>query len=154
MDVIFSHSPPRGHRWQHERLDWDHHVNKLVHEKKFCNYYRMSPSAHRHLVRLLDPYLQRVEWNSRDRSPILVEHIISLGLRVLAGAQIEDMRHIIGVSKAAAYQAIDDFVDAVNTHPNLAINFPKSPEQWREVNDCFKAKSSESADSFYRSRPC
>ena len=73
MSSLATH-PPRGHRWQHERLDWDHHVNKLVHEKKFCNYYRMSPSAHRHLVRLLDPYLQRVEWNSRDRSPILVEH--------------------------------------------------------------------------------
>ena len=41
------------------------------------------------------------------------------------------------------YQAFDDFVHAVNSHPDLIINFPQSPEQWREVNNCYKAKSSD-----------
>ena len=135
--------PPRGPRWSHNRLDWNGHVRQLIHERRFANEYRMSPSAHRNLVRLLDPSLQRVEWNSRGSEPIQVEHIISLGLRVLAGGQLADIRHIIGASRAAGYQAFDDFVDAVNSHPELAINFPKSAEEWREVNNGFKAKSSD-----------
>ena len=72
--------PPRVPRWRHNRLDWNAHVEQLIHERRFANEYRMSPSAHRNLVRLLDPILQRVEWNSRGSEPILVEHIIALGL--------------------------------------------------------------------------
>ena len=142
MATVAAH-PTRRQRWHHNRLDWNAHVEKLIHERRFANEYRMSPSAHRNLVRLLDPILQRVEWNSRGSEPILVEHIISLGLRILAGGQMSDVRHIMGVSRAAAYQAFDDLVDAVNSHPDLDINFPNSPEEWREVNDGFKAKSSD-----------
>jgi len=142
MASVAAH-PPRGPRWHHNRLDWDDHVNQLIHEGRFVNEYRMSPSAHRRLVRLLDPYLQRVEWNSRGSEPILVEHIIALGLRVLAGGRVADIRHIIGASRAAAYQAFDDFVDAVNSHPELDINFPTSIDEWREINNGFRAKSSE-----------
>jgi len=135
--------PPRNTRWHHNRLDWNEHAEQLIHERRFANEYRMSPAAHRNLLRLLDPILQRVEWNSRGSEPILVEHIMALGLRVLAGGQIADNRHIIGASRAAGYKAFDDFVDAVNSHPELDINFPKSAEEWREVNDGFKAKSSD-----------
>ena len=76
--------PPRCLRWRHNRLDWNAHVQQLIHEGRFANEYRMSPSAHCNLVRLLDPILQRVEWNSCGSESILVEHIIALGMRVLA----------------------------------------------------------------------
>ena len=143
MATVAAHPPRRG-RWHHNRLDWNAHVQQLIHERRFANEYRMSPSAHRNLVRLLDPILQRVEWNSRGGSePILVEHIISLGLRLLAGGQVSNVRHIMGVSRSAAYEAFDDFVDAVNSHPDLAINFPNSTEEWKEVNEDKKAKSSD-----------
>ena len=142
MSTLAAH-PSRRSRFRHNRLDWNEHVAQLIHERRFANEYRMSPSAHRNLVRLLDPILQRVEWNSRGSEPILVEHIIGLGLRILAGGQMSNIRHIMGLSRAAGYQAFDDFVDAVNSHPDLAINFPKSAEEWREVNDGFKAKSSD-----------
>ena len=122
-------NPPRRWRWHHNRLDWNAHVKQLIHEGRFANEYRMSPSALSNLVRLLDPILQRVEWNSRGSEPILVEHIISLGIQLLAGGQISDVRHITGVSRAAAYTAFDDFVEAVNSHPDLAISFPNSPEE-------------------------
>jgi hypothetical protein len=54
-----------------------------------------------------------------------------------------DIRHIIGASLPATYKAFDDFVNAVNTCPELDINFPQSPAEWKVVNDGFSAKSSD-----------
>ncbi len=137
-------NPPRGARWNHCRLEWDEHVEQLVHEGKFEREYRMSPSAHERLVELLAPRLQRLDWNSRGSSgPIMVEHIIALGLRSLSGGRLLDVRHVIGASLSASYRALDDFINAVNSTPELDINFPNSPEGWKEVNDGFTAKSSD-----------
>ena len=107
------------------------------------NEYLMSYDAHSNLVRLLDPILQRWEFNSWGSEPILVEHIIAIGLRRLGGGQIKDQRHIIGTSKTAAYQAFDDFVNAINQHPELDIKQPQSHEEWVEVNKGFTSKSSD-----------
>jgi hypothetical protein len=141
--LLVSEHPPRD-RWNHCRVEWDMHVEQLLHEGRFEREYRMSLSAHEQLVELLTPSLQRVEFNSRGSTgPILVEHIVALGLRSLAGGRIMDIRHIIGASSSASYKALDDFVNAVNATPELDIKFPSSPEEWKEVNDGFKAKSSD-----------
>lgn len=141
--VAVSTRIPRGPRWNHDRLDWDGHVQQLVHEGIFNNEYRMSLPAFEHLLSLLAPALQRVEWNSRGRDPIRPEHMVAIGLRALGGGRLLDIRHIIKSSLSAAYRAFDDFVNAVNTAPELDINFPQSPEEWKEVNDEFTAKSSD-----------
>jgi hypothetical protein len=104
----------RNNRWDHGRLDWDAHVAQLEHEDKFVNEYTMSVKAHGNLVRILDPILERKQYNSRCSEPIQVEHITAIGLRCLAGGRPKDMRHIMGTSTSAAYDALDDFIDAVN----------------------------------------
>ena len=80
----------RDARWEFYRLNWDEHVTQLEHEGLFTNEYLMSQSAHKKLVRILDPFLQRFEYNSRGPEPILVEHIIAVGLRVLSGGRPKD----------------------------------------------------------------
>jgi hypothetical protein len=121
----------RGDRWDHKRLCWDGHVDQLMHEGKFKTEYRMSLTAHTELVRLLDPILERVEWNSRGSEPIQVEHIIGLGLRVLAGGTLSDNRHVFGMSKPASYPCFNDFIDAINAAPELAIKMPSTVRKWR-----------------------
>ena len=128
-------------RWEFKRLNWEAHVAQLEHEGLFENEYLMSLPAHRKLVRILDPILQRTEYNSRGEDPILVEHIMAVGLRVLSGGRTKDQRHIIGSSRSAAYKAVDDFVEAVNLSPELAIAMPATPEEWDEIYNQFKSKS-------------
>jgi hypothetical protein len=122
--VAVSMRLPRGPRWDHARLNWDDHVEQLLHEGKFAREYRMSLPACEELISLLAPTLQHVEWNSRGREPIRVEHIVALGLRALGGGRLQDLRHVIGSSLSAAYQAFDDFVNAINTSPDFDINSP------------------------------
>lgn len=112
-----------------------------MHEDKFVNEYTMSLPVHGKLVRILDPILQRKEYNSRGSDPILVEHIIATGLRVLAGGRTKDQRHIIGTSLSAAYDAVDDFIDAVNSAPELDIYLPQTTEEWQRINYGFTKKS-------------
>jgi hypothetical protein len=47
---------------------------------------------------------------------------------------VKDQRHIIVTSRAACYAAVDDFIDAVNSAPELDIKFPQSVDEWRAVN--------------------
>jgi MOSC domain-containing protein YiiM len=56
------------------------------------------------------------------------------GLRTLQGGRVKDQRHIIVTSRAACYAAVDDFIDAVNSAPELDIKFPQSVDEWRAVN--------------------
>lgn len=107
----------RGLCWNHSRIDWEGHVEQLYHEHSFGNEYMMSPTAHSNLVSMLAPALLRDQRKSRF-SPILVEHVIALGLRTLGGGRIKDLRHIIGTSRPAAYAALDDF-------RNLTLSFQK-----------------------------
>ena len=103
----------------------------------------MSLPAFEHLISLLVPALQRVEWNSGGKDPIRPEHIVAVGLHALGGGRMLDIHHIIKSSLSATYQAFDNFVNAVNSAPELDINFPQSPKEWKEVNDGFTAKSSD-----------
>ena len=45
-------------RWQHKRINWELHVQKLLHEKHFVTEYRMSFNAFTHLCFLLSPLLE------------------------------------------------------------------------------------------------
>mmetsp|Transcript_32231 Transcript_32231/g.77042 ORF Transcript_32231/g.77042 Transcript_32231/m.77042 type:complete len:373 (-) Transcript_32231:51-1169(-) len=103
---------------------------------------RMSPDAVSKLINILAPRIQRVEYNSRSEGPILPEHIVGVGLRTLAGGSLSDIRHIFKMSVGAAYVSFNDFIDGVNTAPELAIKPPQSDEEWYQKNLGFLAKSS------------
>ena len=80
----------RKERLDHSRVSWHHHANQLHHEGMFVNEYTMSFEAHRELVEILRPYLQRKEYNSRSTEPIAVEHMVAAGLRHLQGGRVKD----------------------------------------------------------------
>jgi hypothetical protein len=136
-------SNTRKKRWDHGRLNWDNHVAQLKHENSFVNEYTMSVPAHGKLVRILDPILERAEYNSRCSEPILVQHIVAAGLRALAGGRVKDQRHIIGSSRSAAYEAVDDFIDAVNGAHELDIHLPQTLAEWQRIRDGFTRKSTD-----------
>jgi hypothetical protein len=115
----------RKERLDHSRMSWHHHANQLLHEGLFVNEYTMSFVAHKDLVEILRPYLQRKEYNSRSTETIAVEHMVAAGLRHLQGGRVKDARHIVKTSRAACYAMVDDFIDAVNSAPELDINFPQ-----------------------------
>ena len=62
-------------------------------------------------------------------------------MRVLAGGRTKDQRHIIGTSLSAAYDAVDDFIDAVNSAPELDIHLPQTTDEWQRINYGFTKKS-------------
>jgi hypothetical protein len=102
----------RNDRWEHTRLDWNAHVTQLQHEGSFENEYLMSLRAHGKLIRILDPLLQQKEYNSRGPEPILVEHIVGNGLRIVSGGRRKCQRWIFGMCKDASYKAFIDFINA------------------------------------------
>ena len=133
----------RGDRWVHPRMDsYRLHTEQLIHENRFHTEMRMSPDAVSKLIDILAPIIQRVEYNSRSEGPILPEHIVGVGLRTLAGGSLSDIRHIFKMSVAAAYGCFDDFIDGVNTAPELAFRAPQSDEEWYQKHLGFLAKSS------------
>ena len=81
LSVVAEH-PPRCERWNHCRVQWEDHVEQLLHEGNFEREYWMSAYAYDRLVELLSPRLQRVEYNSRGSTgPILVERGLASRLK-------------------------------------------------------------------------
>ncbi len=103
--------------------------------------YTMSHGAHRELMEILRPFLQRKEYNSRSTEPIAVENMVTAGLRTLQGGRVKDARHIVKSSRSAAYAMVDDFIDAVNSAPEMDIKFPQHVDEWRAVNEGFRRRS-------------
>ena len=101
----------------------------------------MSVPTHGKLVWILDHILKCNEYNSRCSNPILVEHIVAAGICYLSGGRPKDICHIIGCSPRAVYHAVDDFINAVNTSPELDIHLPKSSEEWLAINAEWKKKA-------------
>ncbi|KAL3771896.1 hypothetical protein ACHAWO_010423 [Cyclotella atomus] len=77
----------------------------------------------------------------RSTEPIAVEHMVAAGLRHLQGGRVKDARHIVKTSRAACYVMVDDFIDAVNSAPELDINLPQNADEWRAVNKGFRRRS-------------
>ena len=46
-------------KWEHQRIDWNEHVTKLLHEKRFHREYRMSLEAFNQLLEFLQPHENR-----------------------------------------------------------------------------------------------
>ena len=132
----------RKERLDHSRMSWDDHAEQLIYEDLFVNEYTMSYESHSVLMEILRPCLQRNERYSRSSEPIAVEHMVAAGLHHLQGSRIKDARHIVKSSRAACYAMVDDFIDAVNSAPELDIKFPQNADEWRAANEGFRRRSS------------
>lgn len=127
--------------WDHRRIDWEDHVAMLMNAGLFENEYRMTHGTFCKLRDILSPHLQRAEHNSRSSEPITPTHIMVAGLRVLYGGRTIDQSRIVGTGRTAAYDAVDDFIDAVNSASELDIRRPYTPEEWARINRGFRSKS-------------
>jgi hypothetical protein len=76
--------------WQHERLDWDQHVEKVLHENGFHIRYRMSLEDFDALAQLLgDEVVPNFAMSSRRCDKAMYPQImVVIGIRVLAGEVI------------------------------------------------------------------
>jgi hypothetical protein len=72
-----------------DRLSFDNHVAALVSEGRFRNYYRMSLDDFYTLRDIIRPYIQldydQSNRRSLNKGPIILESIITMGIRYLAG---------------------------------------------------------------------
>ena len=107
FDIIFDDPIPRWDRWDHTRIDWDAHVEKICHEQHFKREYQMSLEAFNKLVCILSPSLQRNSMYSCSSTPISL-----LSLSALASATW----HV------ASYLIFDMFLEYLLRRPTTALN--------------------------------
>ena len=103
----------RNTRWEHNRIDWNYHVRKKIHENMFIKTYRMSYRAFRKLQLLLHPSLIRNYSKSQTVPSVPMHSIIAIGIWFLAGARYQDLADVHGVSKTEVYNSVDSFLAAV-----------------------------------------
>jgi len=76
-------------KWEHQQIDWNDHVTKLLHENRFHREYRMSLEAFNQLLELLRPSITAVNVVKSNASSgsyssnqhIYPELILDIGLR-------------------------------------------------------------------------
>jgi hypothetical protein len=130
-------------KWKHSRLDWNEHVEKLLHEEEFDATYRMSLEAFTTLLDFLHPMITPnliKALNSCDE-PIYPEMVMAVGLRWLAGGSYSDIKNVYDISKNSVYRLKDIFLDAVLACNALEIRFPDTPEELENICKRFEAKS-------------
>jgi hypothetical protein len=134
----------RAHRWQHERLDWELHVRKLLHEKRFHIRYRMPLEHFDALVLLLgkDVSPDVTQSKRHNDAPIYPEIFVGVGIRYLAGGSYDDIMNTYGLSKSGFYYARNRFINAVLRCPSLDIKLPTQAEEWEKIRKGFLSKSS------------
>ena len=125
----------RRWKWQHERVNWSMHVEKLTHQDMFDRTYQMSLNAFNTLLELLRGYITfdiLKSLNSCD-DPIYPELVLATGLCWLAGGSYLDIKEVYNFSRSSYYQCRDTFLDAVLDCEALAIKFPEMPEEIEQV---------------------
>ena len=92
-------------KWEHQRIDWNEHVAKLLHENRFHHEYWMTLEAFKQLLELLrlSITVNVVKSNASSglyssNKHIYPELILAIGLRWLAGWNLIDICHVYGVS--------------------------------------------------------
>ena len=133
----------RKTKWKHQRLNWNEHKEKKVHEGTFDQKYQMSVEAFDNLVELLRPMITQDQIKARNScgEPINPELVVAMGLCWLAGGSYHDIMDTFSVSQSSFYRARDIFLDAVIACDALKIRFPETPSELENVRKRFAAKS-------------
>jgi hypothetical protein len=87
--------------WQHERIDWDRHVERLLHSNRFHIRYRMPLEDFDALVQLLGDEVVPNFAMSRSRrcdKAIYPQMMVAIGRRVLAGGNYDDIMNTDGIT--------------------------------------------------------
>ena len=83
MELGSSLKQPRKSYWAHQRVNWDEHVAKLLHENRFHTRYRMPLEDSQFLVRLLREQIEPnlAQSSRRCEHPIIPEVVVAVGLQ-------------------------------------------------------------------------
>ena len=73
---------------------------------------------------MLEPMDQTRASNAKYGERVLPETKLAITLRYLAGASIHDLRMLFKTSNSTIYEWIWLTVSAINSHPELQVNFP------------------------------
>ena len=128
-------------RWKHVRINWNYHVNQLLHEGYFQNEYRMTYDSWKKLYNLLYPRLKPKRKVSPQDMPVTVQLIVAVGIKWLTGSDLNSCRHIFKMSRTEVYRCANKFLFAVLETKRLQIKLPKNQNQWDEVKLGFEKKS-------------
>ena len=90
--------------------------------------YRLTWDAFKKLLALLRPALEPLDQmrasNAKYGERVLPATKLAITLRYLAGASIHDLRMLFKTSNSTIYEWIWLTVSAINSHPELQVNFP------------------------------
>jgi len=121
----------RAPKWAYKRIDWDRHVEMLVHTKSFQSRYHMSLQAFHLLLSILRSSVTVDGKQSRrctsGNAPIVPELVVGAGLRFLGGESQKSIADIYGISVKSTMRIVDKFLHAVNKH--LQIQLPTDEEE-------------------------
>ena len=126
-----------------ERLDWNEHISGFSSDEFKCAY-RLDLGTFKLLLDSIAPSLERDAKQAACSSSGSIAPAIrlSMTLRWLAGGSFHDIYRSHHVSKDALYESLWLVIDAINNHPDYALNFPvDDPEKLSHLEAGFRAKS-------------
>ena len=134
----------RNEKYQHTRLWWEDHLEKLQHEGMFARTDRMTYQAFLKLLLFICPKLQCQTGNSNQAGSELIkpELVMAIALHWLSGGSYIDIRHAYFCSVASIYRCRNTFIDAICSCEALDIIFPETPKQIKAAVDAFSSRSS------------
>jgi DDE superfamily endonuclease len=148
VDIVLAneHKEPVARRFKiHlKRVDWEAHVNYLVHACVFAKTYRMPLRAFNHLVDLLWDMVSVDEHKSQQSTssesvPIFPELVVAVEIRTMAGLDYAALKDWSGISAGSYQHCLDMFLQAIQgcNSPMLAITWPATESQLRQSAAAF-----------------
>lgn len=113
------------------RMDWERHVQMLLMEGQFKQYYRMSYRSFEKLLSYVGPDLVVDELQSIRRTgarPISPAERLQLALCYMVGGNYNQIRCHQGISVSHFYQVLWLVLISIILSPALAISFPNTLE--------------------------
>ena len=133
----------RSNRLTRSRLNWQRHVQMLLHENQFDVMYRMTLESFNNLLDLLSPNLQVNERFSPlcCGAPISPEIFLHCTVRFLAGGSYHDIRQSASISKPSFYCVVWQTIFAINNCHDLNIKLPSDVDAIKCIAEGFQRKS-------------
>ena len=138
LRFIFScRKQERSIKYYYLRVNWDEHIERLVHNNKIEQRFRMPLSVVNYLIyELREPLTVSVKHSVSSTSgnePIYPKVIIAVGLWFLGcGDTHTSLADAYGMSDASAYHVIEMFLDAVDYNEScraMQVRLPRSNDE-------------------------
>ena len=117
------------------RMNWDQHVQSLLHENLFHVKYRMTLPSFNKLLSFLRPSLQLNDKYAKMSGfePICCELMLHCCIRYLAGGSYHDIRATAAISKASFYRLVWHTIHCINRCTALDVKLPTEQHELQEL---------------------